>query len=213
MREEKRMKFETVTGLCCHIKPKHMVLSAVYQGLGGLQIPALAGMEERTFTSASCRSLHGCKPSSELGWDQLGILCLPACPPSCRVKKCRHIFYLLDTWIPYQVTLKSSETSKRAESVLSTPPRHKKVLLQHPAAASPACCLPSSLFLCRAGDMVMCGMKNTDDAPLIPFSRATRTHPHTHCFLPSPCLLCQLNASRELRTAENCKGFAALVDI
>lgn len=26
------MEFETLTGLCCHIKPKHLVLSSVYQG-------------------------------------------------------------------------------------------------------------------------------------------------------------------------------------
>lgn len=44
------MVFETVTGpavgLCCHTKPKHMVLSAVTPGpsigLSGLQTPALA---------------------------------------------------------------------------------------------------------------------------------------------------------------------------
>lgn len=119
MREGKRMVFDTVTGLCCQIKPKHMVLSAVigpFIGLGGQQTPTLA-LNGR-------KDIHLCKlwvpPWLQiLKWTGLRPtrdLCLPVCPPSCRVKKYRCIFYLIDTWFPYQVTLKSSGTPKRAES-------------------------------------------------------------------------------------------------
>lgn len=170
-------------------------------------------------------SVRGHRSSSEPGWDWLSILRLPVCLLSWRVKKCRWILYLIYTWLPWQVTLKSSGTSKRAESEQYSVKHASKA---YEGSLTSANCIFIWLFPHLAHDsphafsskeQVTASRVEWETRAIIQkrpplVQQEQHTHVHsTGCFLPSPCLLCRLCGTRELRAAAELQGFAAFVDI